>query len=124
MAKTEKRNIGDLGEGVACRYLEQKGFEIIERNYWRPWGELDIVALHEKLHFIEVKTVTREPGQGSFRPEENMHRNKILRLHRAIQTYVSQAKYSTLDWQLDLACVYLNLDTRRARIEIIETIAL
>lgn len=61
MAKTQKQKIGDLGEGIACNYLRGKGFEIIERNYWKPWGEIDIVAEKQGItYFIEVKTVSLE----------------------------------------------------------------
>ncbi len=128
MTKTKKRATGDLGEGIVCQHLENKGFTIIERNYWRPWGELDIVAKKEdKVHFVEVKTVTREAGQGSdkYRPEENMHPRKVQRLHRAIQTYLLQRKISeNVAWQLDLACVYMNLEQRKAKVEIIENVIL
>jgi putative endonuclease len=124
MAKTAKRTLGDLGEGVAARYLAGKGFEIIERNYLRPWGEIDIVATKaKKLYFIEVKTVTREPGQRTgFRPEENMHAGKIQRLQRAIQTYLAQKRSHDAEWQLDLACVYLDLQRKRARVDMIENV--
>ena len=60
MAKTAKRQIGDTGEGVACKYLEQRGYAVVERNYLKPWGEIDIVAQKaNKLYFIEVKKCTR-----------------------------------------------------------------
>ena len=53
--------IGRLGEDIACRFLKEKGFKVVERNYWKKWGEIDIVAEKEGvLRFIEVKTVTRE----------------------------------------------------------------
>ncbi|MFH1990726.1 MAG: YraN family protein [Patescibacteria group bacterium] len=42
---TEKQNTGKLGEDVAVKYLEKHGYEIVERNYRKPWGEIDIVAL-------------------------------------------------------------------------------
>ncbi|MBV9159572.1 MAG: YraN family protein [Candidatus Kaiserbacteria bacterium] len=51
-----RRPIGDMGESIAAQYLERKGFRIIDRNYLKPWGEIDIIA--EKsgiIHFVEVK---------------------------------------------------------------------
>lgn len=124
-----------MGEAVACKYLENKGFSVIERNYLKPWGELDIVAKKaEKLYFIEVKTVSREarghsegnvPREPSYRPEENVHPNKLKRLHRAIQTYLLDRKVpEDVEWQLDLACVYLDFSTRKARVEMLENVIL
>ncbi len=125
MAKTEKRGIGDLGEGIVCKYLEKKGYIVLDRNYLRPWGEIDVVAKKgSALYFVEVKTVTREPSRGGFRPEENMHYNKIQRLHRAIQTYLLQKRITEeTPWQIDLACVYIDMNTKRARVEILENIS-
>ena len=81
--KTPKRRVGDIGEGVAAKYLEKRGFSVLTRNYLKPWGELDIVAKRAgKLHFVEVKTVSRDARQvsrGNIRPEDNMHGAKIRR---------------------------------------------
>ena len=41
---TQKTELGKLGEDLACRYLVDKGYRIIERNYRKPWGELDVIA--------------------------------------------------------------------------------
>jgi putative endonuclease len=131
MAKTKKREIGDIGERVACKYLELKGFRIVERNYLRKWGEIDIVA--EKLgilRFVEVKTVSREmgsrgTGESYFRPEDNVHPAKIKRLHRAIQTYLIDNKIGEQkEWCLDVVCVYLNQTTRKAHVEMLENVIL
>lgn len=123
MAKTAKRELGDRGEKVVCKYLEGRGYRILERNYWKPWGEIDIVAEKaSKLSFIEVKTVSRATA---LRPEENMHPAKVKRLHRAIQTYLLDHKVpESKDWQLDLASVRLDFSTRQARVEFIENIIL
>lgn len=56
-----KKIVGKIGEDLAARYLGNKGFLVVERNYLRKWGEIDIVAeKHGTTHFIEVKTVTRD----------------------------------------------------------------
>lgn len=125
MAKTEKRRIGDLGEDMACKFLIRRGHAILDRNYLRPWGEIDIISEHNsKLHFVEVKTVTRESGQKlQIRPEENMHRAKVERLQRAIQTYIAQSPgYKDRDWQLDLVCVYVDMSVRRVKVELFENV--
>jgi len=140
MAKTAKRHIGDTGEGVACKYLEGRGYRVVERNYLKPWGEIDIVATKaNKLYFVEVKTVSRDTRVGDpaiegrevtrepapYRPEENVHPGKVKRLHRAIQTYLLDHKVpEEMPWQLDVACVYLDFATRKARVEILENVIL
>ena len=134
--KTAKRQIGDTGEDVACKYLEQKGYTILQRNYLKPWGEIDIVAQKaEKLCFIEVKSVSRESVSKSrggvtresdqYRPEENVHPAKLKRLHRAIQTYLLDHKVPEhRPWQIDIACVYLDFSARKARVEVLENVIL
>jgi Holliday junction resolvase-like predicted endonuclease len=60
MPKTEKRKTGDLGEDIAEMFLVKQGFKILERNYLRKWGEIDIITKKDrKLYFVEVKTVSR-----------------------------------------------------------------
>ena len=120
--KTEKQIIGQKGEDEAAKYLKAKGFSILDRNYRKPWGELDIVAKKgEWLYFVEVKTVTRSfpevVPQGSrgptssfdfYEPEDNIHPWKIKRLSRAINTYLLEKKIDDeMDWQVDAISVYL-----------------
>ena len=118
--RTEKRKLGDIGENIACDFLEKRGFEIIERNYLRKWGEIDIVTRKSNLiHFIEVKSVTH--GTSEYRPEDNMHPWKLKRLSRAMQTYLLDRKLDC-DWQLDLVTVKIDQQNRKARVEIIENV--
>jgi Holliday junction resolvase-like predicted endonuclease len=75
MAITEKRKTGNLGEDIAAMFLMKHGFGIIERNYLRKWGEIDIVAKKGGvLHFVEVKTVSC--GTRGTVPHENLQ-NKL-----------------------------------------------
>lgn len=135
MAKTTRRKIGDTGEGVACTYLERKGYTVLERNYLKPWGEIDIVAQKaNKLYFVEVKSVSRDTvrdkggGEGTrvtYRPEDNVHPAKLKRLHRAVQTYLLDHKVpEATEWQIDVACVYLDFATHKARVEVLENVIL
>lgn len=120
--RTEKRKLGDIGENIACDFLKGKGFEIIERNYLRKWGEIDIIAKKSgAVHFVEVKSVTHGTYTDGYRPEDNMHPWKLKRLARAMQTYLLDRKLDC-DWQLDLVTVKMDQQTRKARVEIIENV--
>ncbi|MGI6576730.1 MAG: ribonuclease HII [Eubacteriales bacterium] len=47
---------GTLGENTAIRYLEQKGYKFIERNFHSHFGEIDLILVSgEYLVFVEVK---------------------------------------------------------------------
>jgi len=127
------RKFGDIGEGIACEYLEKKGFEIIERNYWQKWGEIDIVALQKGiLHFVEVKTLSwnserpiyeREEG---IRPEDNVHPKKLERLYRTIETYLldKQKGSKTQDWQIDVIAIKLDVEHKKAKVKLIDNIVM
>ncbi len=128
-SKTQK--IGELGEYYVTKFLMKQGFTIVERNFTMKWGEIDIVVTKEnRLHFIEVKTVTQKNFDkfnvlDQYRPEDNMHKQKIKRLSRTIQTYISTKKLSyDIDWQVDLAIVYFNFQNKKYKIKFVKDIIL
>lgn len=87
------REKGNMGEDIACQYLEGRGFFIQERNHLRKWGEIDIIAVKDGvLHFVEVKSVMHS-GPAGYRPEENVHSLKQKKLRRVIQTYLNETRY-------------------------------
>jgi putative endonuclease len=54
-----------VGESLACRHLEARGFAVLQRNFRTRYGELDVVAADARhLVFCEVKTrvVGGKPG--------------------------------------------------------------
>jgi len=54
---TLKRQLGDLGEEIAANYLKKLGYQILDRNYRKKCGELDIVTRFKKdIVFAEVKS--------------------------------------------------------------------
>ncbi len=126
--------IGRIGENIAAKWLAGKGFLIIEQNYLKKWGEIDIVARETtnngyKTHFIEVKTVSYETKERlayavsheTWRPEENVHRNKIDRFKRVIQTWLEEHDYKS-DWQIDIITVRVVPRERIARVKFMENI--
>lgn len=119
--KTEKRKTGDLGELIAVRFLEGKGYKVIDRNYLKPWGEIDIVAQKENIvHFIEVKTVSHETV--GFRAEDNVHEYKLKRLERTINSYLIEKKEREREWQLDLVVVSLDTINKKSIVKLTENI--
>lgn len=120
---SKSQKTGEIGENIAVRFLMKQGFIILDRNYTKKWGEIDIVAEKEgKIHFVEVKSVSHET---LYRPEENMHPWKQKRLARAIQTYILSRKIpADKEWQVDLLVVFLNLKDKTARVKVIENVIL
>jgi len=122
--------IGKIGEDTACVFLVKHGFEVIERNHLRKWGEIDIVAKRaKKLYFIEVKSVSCENLDNvthvteTHRPEDNVHFQKRLRLSRVFQTYLSERNYpDSALWQFDVVTVYVCLKERRSLVGVLEDV--
>ena len=53
-----KKQIGKIGEDMACNYLLQNNYKIIDRNFHCRQGEIDIIAVDnttKEMVFIEVK---------------------------------------------------------------------
>ena len=118
--------VGKFGEDIACRFLMKHGFSILERNYTKKWGELDIVAKKDgDICFVEVKTV-----QGSvthvtgYRPEENMNQTKIKKFLRIIQTYLIDKKLGRVNWRMALIAVRVDMSTKRAKVRLIDDLIL
>ncbi|OGI63822.1 hypothetical protein A3A95_00020 [Candidatus Nomurabacteria bacterium RIFCSPLOWO2_01_FULL_39_18] len=128
---SEKQKIGEIGENLAVKFLVKHGFSILDRNYTKKWGEIDIVAEKtNKLYFIEVKSVARDSIRditnelSEHRPEDNMHPWKLKRLSRTIQTYLLSKKFDEKEWQVDLLVVFLDLKNKKARVKVVSDIIL
>ncbi len=108
--------LGFLAENLAARYLEKKGYNILDLNYRKPWGEIDIVAKKEGiLVFVEVKA-NRKIIAG-FEPELRADSSKIVKVVRTARTYLAEKKYSSeQEWQIDVISIGLDEPKRVAKI--------
>jgi len=125
----KKNKVGAIGEQIAVNYLKKKGFQILSGNYLKKWGEIDIVAREtnkrvDMVRFVEVKTVSYETrskleqaiSHGTWRPEENVHKKKVQRLNRTIETWISENNYDG-DWEIDLIAVRLVIREKYATVK-------
>ena len=126
---SNSQKIGELGEDVACNFLIKNGFAVLERNYTKKWGEIDIVAeKNNKRYFIEVKSKSVASldfvRDETNRPEENMHIWKMKRLRRVVETYLISKRLGDIEWQFDLLVIYLDIEKRLARVKVVDNIIL
>ena len=129
--KTEKQIVGQKGEEIAVKRFVKQNYEILDRNYRKKWGELDIVVKKDGvIHFIEVKA-EKISSLGVLHvkhfanPEENVHYWKRQRLARAIQTWLLDHRVShETTWQVDVMAVFLDFNKKVARVRITEDISL
>ena len=127
MSLTEKQVVGNKGEDIAVSFLVQRGFKILDRNYRKKWGELDIVAcVTNIIHFVEVKTVSHGTlADQDYNPEDNVHFLKRKRLSRAIETYLLEKKVSPeTPFQIDVISVYVSQETGKYEIDYLEDVEL
>ncbi len=137
--KTEKRKIGDIGENLSVKFLEKKGYKIIEQNYLKKFGEIDIVAFKEdkkkifslkqkkvekKYYFFEVKTIStnfENFEKTRITPEDNFTKSKIIKFDRIVEFYVRENKIKE-DYYLGVLFVYIDIEKKKSKIRFIDKI--
>ena len=92
--------VGKKGEDIATKYLEKKGYKIIERNWhYSKNAEIDIIAEYKKeIVFIEVKTRT---NLNFGHPFESITKAKVQKIHKAIYAYIKSAKKESSSFRFD-----------------------
>ncbi len=89
-----KRKVGDGTESLACRFLEEQGVRILEKNYMCRQGEIDIIAKDGRyLCFIEVK-YRKDTTYGE--PQEAVSYKKIQHICKVSKFYL-YSKYKSYD---------------------------
>ncbi|MFA6608513.1 MAG: YraN family protein [Candidatus Paceibacterota bacterium] len=124
----EHNEIGKIGENITQTFLMKHGFSVIETNYRTRYGEIDIIAKKDNvLRFIEVKSVKVRDFLNlknlKVRPEDNLTKDKWSKLVISCDTFLLHKNVShETRWQIDLACVYINTETREGKVVLLENI--
>lgn len=97
---------GKLGEDIAEKYLIQKEYYILARNYHTRFGEIDIIASDGScIVFVEVKTRT----QNQFgTPLEAITSGKLSKIIKTSQFYLSQRNLHGKPYRYDAIEIILN----------------
>ncbi|MCE3039354.1 YraN family protein [Helicobacter anatolicus] len=93
------REKGAIAEKKAGDFLKQRGFEIVEYNFFSKYGEIDIIALKDNIvHFVEVKSGV------NFNPVYAITAKKIERILKTIKYYILLNSLD-LPYCIDAICI-------------------
>lgn len=121
--KRFNRAVGARGEEIAVKFLADKGFRIIERNYSTKFGEIDLIAAKDNvLRFVEVKL---KEGDFFGTPEEMIGTDKLGRVQRMAEYYLMDKpemakKYES--YSIDAVCIVTGDAGGVERIDLYENI--
>ena len=91
------RITGSGGEDAACRFLQDEGYIILQRNYRAGHKEIDIIAENDKyIVFVEVKTRTEYKYNKYGRPSAAVGKRKRMFLAAAADKYIKSHSSSKM----------------------------
>lgn len=102
-----RQEIGKWGENLACQYLQENNYKVVDRNFLCRQGEIDIVArdiTKDELVFIEVKT------RSNFKygnPADAVDKQKQKHMIQAIRYYLYKNGIQDVPIRVDVLEVYI-----------------
>jgi putative endonuclease len=103
--KQLNRSTGRVGEDIAARALQDKGYTLLKRNFSNRFGEIDIIAKDkETLVFVEVKA---KKGVEFGLPEEMVGRGKLTRVRNMATLYM---KGEVVPCRIDVVAIVFGPD--------------
>ena len=116
--RARARSLGNFGERVAASHLEAKGYEILERNWSAPEGEIDIIAAKpDEIIFVEVRS---RRGRNFGTPEDSITGRKAAHVRAAAAAYLMEHPDSPDTQRIDVIALELDAKGRVLRVEQIE----
>lgn len=115
-----RKQTGALGEAVAADHLLHRGYRILDRNWRRAGGEIDLIAAAgDTLVFVEVRTRTsRAYGSG----EESVDSRKQRQVRKVAGLYLAEAgRLPYRRYRFDVIAV--QLDRRTGEVQALRHLA-
>ena len=104
----EHNKLGQLGENIAAKFLQEKGFVITDRNWVFQKHEIDIIALDKDiLVFVEVKTRSANPID---EPESAVTITKQRSVIKAANAYIDEKELSN-EARFDIISIIAHTNT-------------
>ena len=100
--------VGRAGERLAENYLLSIGAEVLERNYYLRYAEVDLIAEHEgTLIAVEVKTRRIDDIA---EPVEYLFPSQLRRVVRGLTTYAQDNDLLEMPFRIDAVLIVLDRD--------------
>ncbi|MDD4607314.1 MAG: YraN family protein [Patescibacteria group bacterium] len=112
-----KRELGRLGEKIACQFLVQHHYQIIETNFQTRSGEIDLICYDQEgaVVFIEVKT---RSNLNLGYPEEAVGKIKQAKMLKVAEEYIlDRPDLSDKNYYFDVLALEINFQTRLAKVK-------
>lgn len=93
-----------MGEEVACSFLLNRGYRILERNFFSKYGEIDIIA-YKKCIVIFVEVKTRKNDYYSY-ASQSINNKKIRNIKLTSQVYLFSNNLFNYDYRYDVIECY------------------
>lgn len=110
----DKRGIGTQGELLAGKFLKKKGYKILQRNYRRRNGEIDIICYdHGTIAFVEVKTRYSDKYGP---PELSVTETKKRQIAKVASQYVAEKKIEGVSLRFDVVSIFYSPNKKQPTI--------
>lgn len=110
-----QKNLGQQGEQIVESYLSDKGYMLLERNFLKRSGEIDLIFQdNDEIVFIEVKT-RRTKTFG--RPEEAVDGRKIKKIEKTALEWLKKNKKLDSLWRIDIIALELEGESKITHFE-------
>jgi len=112
-----KIQLGKKGEELARKFLNKKGFNIIDHNFRCRYGEIDLILRKDKaFHFVEVKyRRTLEYGL----PQESVNKRKQRKI-QGVALFWLKKRHLPLDTEIHFDVLAINQNGDNTEYEYIE----
>ena len=99
-----KKEVGQIGESAAEKYLKDKNYKLVVRNWQCKAGEIDLIFKNNKtLIFVEVKALIK--FDNNFNPEAHFNYFKQKKMRQLAKLYINCANLSNISYQIDSIAV-------------------